>query len=219
MSEGEPIDLFEPDEKEIDYTDPFANIYNLLNQTDRDIQNAKKELDSFIEYITTTNIFEEPREFYKRLYHIQSMFSTLLVYIQDMERYIYELQSKATLKPVEEKNKTKRKRSFLDRLLRREKQIREVKTTTLMPTIERAYSILEEIKRVYEQYLYHRALIQIQDTPEDRERLELSLEEFVNQLTRICGEAKIYIISSLERKKREIEHLLSKVSEAIIKLE
>jgi hypothetical protein len=200
----------------------FDEIKARINDVDKEIKDADKEIDGYINFVNSPDLFEKPLEFKKRLYSIQSRFSVLIGYMIEIEQTILRLREQYLSRPkqVKKEEKQNKKRSFFSRILRRriqeEKQVK-VESLPLPPSLEHAYRILDRLKNYYYEYEKRLALIQIQDSPEDKMRLELSIREFATELTEVCGEAKIYIISSLRRRKELLEKMLNDLMLFIMK--
>jgi len=120
---------------------------------------------------------------------------------------ILKLREQFYSKLVKIEDKSRKKTSLLSRIFRRRhvEEGQKVEELPMPPSLEQAYKILDRMRSYYYEYERRQALIQIQDSPEDRMRLEISIKEFATELTEACREAKIYIISSLKRRKEILE--------------
>lgn len=119
----------------------------------------------------------------------------------EIEQMILKLREQFYSKPVKTEDKNKKKVSLLSRISRGRtiEESQRIEELPMSPSLEQAYKILDRMRSYYYEYERRLALIQIQDSLEDKMRLEISIKEFATELTEAYGEAKIYIISSLKR--------------------
>ena len=199
----------------------FDEIKARIKTVDDEINSANKEIDEYIEFVNSPGLFEKPLEFKKRLYSLQSRFSVLIGYMIEIEQMILRLREYSVPRPKQkEEKKNETKKSLISRIFRRKAKTEGpivAEGLPLPPSLEHAYRILDRLKNYYYEYEKRLALIQIQDSPEDKMRLELSIREFATELTEVCGEAKIYIISSLRRRKELLEKMLNDLMTIIMK--
>ena len=191
--------------------DYFSEIRNRIKDVDNEIESADKEIDGFIEFVNSPRLFNDSLEFKRRLYSLQSRFSVLIGYMIEIEQMILKLREQFYSKPIKIESKTKKKTSLLLRLFRRKpiEESQKIEELPMPPSLKQAYKILDRMRNYYYEYERRLALIQIQDSPDDKMRLDISIKEFATELTEACGEAKIYIISSLKRRKELLEKMMN----------
>ncbi|MEM4177091.1 MAG: hypothetical protein QXS29_05975 [Nitrososphaeria archaeon] len=195
----------------------IEDFFNLLNRErekiENEIQEAKRTVEEFLNFITSGQLFKDYSKYYTFLYKVQTIITPLIQRLLSFEMSIRRIEAQAAqdqvqqeLQATEESQKREGILSKLSSIVRRRRaQPKPAQPKTREELIEYGRNIIQRLDIVWKEYRHRYYLIKFQDTEASNEREKYSELEFISYLSDVCADIITFVEAAYQMRIQEIE--------------
>lgn len=195
----------------------IEDFFNSLNRErekiENEIQEAKRTVEEFLNFITSGQLFKDYSKYYTFLYKVQTIITPLIQRLLSFEMSIRRIEAQAAqdqvqqeLQATEESQKREGILSKLSSIVRRRRaQPKPAQPKTREELIEYGRNIIQRLDIVWKEYRHRYYLIKFQDTEASNEREKYSELEFISYLSDVCADIITFVEAAYQMRIQEIE--------------